>query len=635
VRGQRSMRVLWGVLLVAMLGACGDASDDASSSQRDATSSDAGEAAPADAQVGISESPATDEDAESSEERRRRLLGEAQAAAQWTPQLTPAQSDAVPDLMTRAEAAFTAGRLDQGEGNALDLYLSVLETDPAHADALAGVERVVQALKARIDAALQERRYAEAGTPMAVLRRLRGEDAEVAELGRRVAAAQEIAMLLGEARRFAEAGRILEPSEDNAAAVYAEVLQRDPSEPTALAELARLESELLVQATAAAEAGDYTRSDRLVADASRLRPGSGSVQDTSTRIVEMRQDRAGQLLQQAHDAIGSGDLARAEQLLAQLERVSAQSQGIEELRQRIEQARVYGGFAPGLGLMDALASGGSGPELVVLPVGSFAMGAAPDEAQRKKNEAPQHTVTFTRGFALARGETTVAQFRAFVAATGYRSSAQLAGRSAIYDERTGNLPERRGVDWTRDHAGRDAPDALPVVHVSWNDAKAYADWLSRETGKRYRLPSEAEFEYALRAGSTSRYWWGEGSPTRPVENLTGEHDRSQSRRAWNNGFAGYGDGYWGAAPVRSFAANRFGVHDANGNVSEWVEDCWHDNYSRAPLDGSAWVNPGCSKRVIRGASWASAPDQARSAFRLSAPPDSTNARLGFRVARDL
>jgi formylglycine-generating enzyme required for sulfatase activity len=120
-----------------------------------------------------------------------------------------------------------------------------------------------------------------------------------------------------------------------------------------------------------------------------------------------------------------------------------------------------------------------------------------------------------------------------------------------------------------------------------------------------------------------------------VGNLTGERDRSASGRNWVNAFDNYGDGFWGNAPVGSFETNRFGLHDMGGNVSEWVEDCWHENYQRAPSDGSAWVNEGCNRRVIRGASWASAPDQARSAFRLTAGEGTTNARLGFRVARDL
>jgi formylglycine-generating enzyme required for sulfatase activity len=151
----------------------------------------------------------------------------------------------------------------------------------------------------------------------------------------------------------------------------------------------------------------------------------------------------------------------------------------------------------------------------------------------------------------------------------------------------------------------------------------------------YRLPSEAEFEYVLRAGGESRFPWGDDRPPRVLENVTGDGDRSATKRSWNNSFASYSDGYWGAAPVRSFEANAFGVHDINGNVSEWVADCWHDGYSRAPNDASAWINRGCTERVIRGGSWASAPDQVRSAFRIGAEPETTSARVGFRVVREL
>jgi formylglycine-generating enzyme required for sulfatase activity len=161
------------------------------------------------------------------------------------------------------------------------------------------------------------------------------------------------------------------------------------------------------------------------------------------------------------------------------------------------------------------------------------------------------------------------------------------------------------------------------------------EWLARGTGKSYRLPSEAEFEYALRAGTSTQYWWGDGSPPKPMENLTGEHDISRGRRQWSTYFKGYGDDFWGPAPVASFGANPFGLYDIGGNVGEWVRDCWHDTYLRAPADGSAWVNPGCKLRVVRGGFWASSPDQVRSAFRLSASPDRRDARIGFRIARDL
>ena len=185
-------------------------------------------------------------------------------------------------------------------------------------------------------------------------------------------------------------------------------------------------------------------------------------------------------------------------------------------------------------------------------------------------------------------------------ATGHRARATRRGYSTVYDERSGNFVRRGNVDWQSDYAGNRAGDDMPVVHVSAKDAMAYAEWLSQQTGQRYRLPSEAEFEYALRAGSDGRFPWGDGIAA-GAQRATSPAalDVSPSGRRWRNAFAGYGDGSWGPAPVGSFRANAFGLHDLAGNVSEWVADCWHDSYRRAPRDGAAWVNPGC--RYARGA----------------------------------
>ena len=209
---------------------------------------------------------------------------------------------------------------------------------------------------------------------------------------------------------------------------------------------------------------------------------------------------------------------------------------------------------------------------------------------------------FKRGFAIARNETTVAEFRLFIEASRYRTLATRSGRSTVYDEKGGAFVNHEGVDWQRDHVGRVASPALPVVHIALQDALAYAHWLSQQTGHRYRLPSEAEFEYVLRAGSTDIYPWGNSPPRRVVGNLTGDGDLSRSGRRWSNAIPGYRDAFWGPAPVRNFPPERFGTFDMIGNVSEWTLDCWHDSYQRAPTDGSAWVNAGCPQRVIRGAS---------------------------------
>lgn len=273
--------------------------------------------------------------------------------------------------------------------------------------------------------------------------------------------------------------------------------------------------------------------------------------------------------------------------------------------------------------------------MVVVPAGNFMMGSPEGEAGRSSNEGPRHRVTFDRGFAMSETEISVGQFRQFVEATGYRTDAERVGWSRTYSASSGRIDRSNNVTWEFDYMGSRADANKPVIHVSWNDAVAYAEWLSARTERDYRLPSESEYEYSLRAGSQTPYWWGNGTPDEVVENLTGDGDISTTRRRWNVGFDGYSDGHWGPAPVGSFEPNPFGLYDMGGNVMSWVEDCWHDSYARAPGDGSAWVNPGCERRVLRGGNWSATPAMARSAFRLLSQSDSRDARVGFRVARDL
>lgn len=578
---------------------------------------------------------ATETEQEAAQTIRRRLVDATAQAPEWSPEIRIEPEASVSERLQQADAAFAAGRLLEGENSALGVYLSILQVEPRQAEAEAGVDRVVEALPARVAALIDAGELDSAALYLSTLKRMRPGHASRQDLENRLEAQRAITLLLGEAGRLLDAGQLIEPPGENAAALYRAVLREAPGHAEAETGLARVESALIARAAVAAEAGKYDESDRLLAEAGRLRPGSQRVQNASTRIVELRQDRAMQLLAEGLAAVDAGELKAADRTLEALERVSAQAQGLDELRERIENARIYAGKRPGLAFSDRLADGSEGPTLVVIPVGGFEMGSPPGEAERKPNEGPLRSVTFARGFALGRNELSVGEFARFVAASGYVPTAQAARRSTAYDERNGSLAERRGVDWHDDYAGAKADDNLPVVHVSFEDAAAYVAWLSRQTGKRYRLPSEAEFEYVLRAGSAARYPWGEGNPARVLANLTGDGDRSPSRRTWANAFPSYGDGFWGPAPVGSFEPNAFGVHDIAGNVSEWTEDCWHDSYARGPVDGSAWVNPGCARRVIRGGSWASSPDQVRSAFRLTAVPGATNARVGIRIARDL
>ena len=292
-------------------------------------------------------------------------------------------------------------------------------------------------------------------------------------------------------------------------------------------------------------------------------------------------------------------------------------------------------LVPGRIFADGLAPGLYGPDLVVIPAGSFRLGALKGDRQADDSEKPAHAVDFAAPFALARTETTVAQFAEFVRRSGYVSMAERRGYSEVFDLASGRLVRGIGVDWRHDHLGKSARPDQPVVHVAYADALAFTRWLSERSGRRYRLPSEAEWEYALRAGGDGVYPWGD-KPENPRQgNLAGERDRFPNGRNWRNAIGGYADGHWTLAPVRSYASEPFGTFDMLGNVSEWVEDCWHENYRRAPADGGAWVNPGCRQRVQRGSAWLSSVDQSRISFRLPADAERSNPRLGFRVARGL
>nr|WP_158651781.1 SUMF1/EgtB/PvdO family nonheme iron enzyme [Marinobacterium profundum] len=244
---------------------------------------------------------------------------------------------------------------------------------------------------------------------------------------------------------------------------------------------------------------------------------------------------------------------------------------------------------PGGFFFDELAQGDYGPEMVHLPRGDFLMGS--ESRQSDDNEKPVHQVTISHGVALARHEVTFADYDLFAAATGR------------------DLPDDNG--WGR---GRQ-----PAINVSWSDARAYAQWLADETGQPYRLPSEAEWEYAARAGTQSPYWWGDelGRGFAVCDECGSEWDGKQP------------------APVGSLDANPWGLFDLNGNVDEWVQDCYADNHEGAPSDGSARQQSGCDYRVMRGGSWFDIGRLVRSSSRYRNPPAGRRSSWGFRVAVDL
>jgi formylglycine-generating enzyme required for sulfatase activity/serine/threonine protein kinase len=239
------------------------------------------------------------------------------------------------------------------------------------------------------------------------------------------------------------------------------------------------------------------------------------------------------------------------------------------------------------------------PEMVVLPAGSFRMGDLAGDGQ--PSEKPVHSVT-VKSFALGKTEVTFAEYDVFARSTNTSSPEDLVG----------------------------GPGSRPVSYVNWEDATAYVAWLSKKTGKSYRLPSESEWEYAARAGSTTKYSFGNSE--RDLCRYANHADTSTDYD-WRNQACSDGVGKQ-AAPVGSYEANDFGLLDMHGNVWELTQDCWNGSYADAPSDGSAWLRGDCDRRVVRGGSWQHIPDFLRSAAR-NRTTATLRLDIGFRVAQDL
>ena len=237
---------------------------------------------------------------------------------------------------------------------------------------------------------------------------------------------------------------------------------------------------------------------------------------------------------------------------------------------------------------DKLNGGGRGPTMVTVPSGTFRMGGASSIVSA--DEVPRHIVTI-RSFAVGVYEVTFAEYNRFAAASGRKK------------------PNNNGWD-VKNH---------PVIDVSWDDAVAYTKWLSKQTGKRYRLLSESEWEYVARAGTTKSFWWGTKAGVGNAHCFDCKSDYSTSK----------------PAKVGTYKSNLFGLYDTAGNVFEWVHDCYHRNYKDAPDDGSVWEGGDCDVRITRGGAYRSPANSMRVENRDKFKSNKGQYNVGFRVARDL
>ncbi|BDU21172.1 formylglycine-generating enzyme family protein [Dyella sp. GSA-30] len=552
------------------------------------------------------------------------------------PEQKSADTPQVQALLVDAGKALRAGQLVGDKNSAAALYQEALKLKPDSRRAAQGLFEVKARLVAAIGQDVAMGDADSANDLLTALKTLPDAEEDVASLSQEIKTLNEVRPLLAKAASLLQEGKADQPKGNNALEIYRQVQQLDADNAVAQQGLLQVQRAVLDRALAAVAQNDFNGAEQALTQAADVQPDSPQLRDVQGRVDGMRKQRGSTLMIQARSALDAGNLSLAEQLAGQAQAIGADADALKDFNERLTNARLYASFKPGQTFTDRFADiPGQAPSMVVVPTGNFAMGAADNDDGRNDSETPQHEVVLDKGFAMGRTDVTVGQFREFVKASGYQPDSQRLGGASVYDERSGSMRDDTGASWQSDYAGHNADDKLPVVNVSWNDARAYAEWLSQRTGKKYRLPSESEFEYALRGGTTTKYWWGDSIPKSRVENLTGGNDRSSNGRRWSNAFAGYRDGFWGPAPVMSFAANPFGLYDINGNVSEWVQDCWHDNYIRAPRDGNAWLNPGCSTRVIRGGSWGSSPDQVRSAYRQGADASVRSGRVGFRVVREL
>jgi formylglycine-generating enzyme required for sulfatase activity/uncharacterized caspase-like protein len=273
-----------------------------------------------------------------------------------------------------------------------------------------------------------------------------------------------------------------------------------------------------------------------------------------------------------------------------------------------ERNRITPATARSLKIGDEFKECDACPKMTVVPSGSFMMGSPRNEADRDTDEGPQHRVTISRPFAVGKFEVTRAEFETFARATGHTGSICRTFEGDSYIERPGRDFRNPGFQVSGNH---------PAVCINWHDAKSYVAWLSKITGKQYRLLSEAEWEYAARAGTATPF-------------ATGKNISKDQANFKNTPAPGVGPGATGR-----FAANNFGLHDMHGNVWEWVDDCWNGSYRGAPTNGSAWLTGTCAKRGTRGGGWYEDVPSVRSANRYGDDASERKYENGFRIARTI
>lgn len=424
--------------------------------------------------------------------------------------------------------------------------------------------------------------------------------------------AQQINGLIASADRHLEELRLTIPQGQNALEVYQLVLSLDPDNWHAQRGIERIGDKYQSLAENMEQKGNSDKALEFLQLGRNVLPTSLAIRQEIDRVTDFveRRKKARKAVTLANQAIKQGDFEKAQSHLENAEKLLPSLAGIKLARNRIEKrksefavlvtprkkarGRKLENTKAGESFRDHFDDSGMGPVMVVISAGSFQMGDI--KGSGDGDERPVHRVRIKNPFALGKYEVTFEEFDRFSDATGYRK------------------PSDNG--WGR--------GKRPVVNISWRDAKAYSDWLSEQTNKRYRLPSEAEWEYAARGGSDTEYWWGD-QPSHDYANY--------GKDVCCDGEKMGKDLWLYTAPAGSFPANRFGLHEMAGNAWEWTGSIYQSIYQGAEINSQDTKSQ--FARVARGGAWNIVPKGVRSAYRSGFAPEFRNNAHGFRVARDL
>ena len=500
-------------------------------------------------------------------------MAEAEQPASREPSLSPEEPE-VPRLLAAAEADLKARRLTNPAGNnAWEKYQHVLSLSPAHPEAIAGMERVIDSYMQLFGAEIEKEDFDKAAGYLTKISELHP-DSPVLEEGEQ---------RLQEARQARE-NRLAEQERQRQGKLerqrIADVIQEHW---TAF--------EAAIQADNTDEAAAILNQVRtLDPQESGLTTGEQQLEALRTELERQRAEAIQAHWSAFEAAIQAGDVDEATGILAEIRGLNPEEQGMTTGEQRLVEAQAELERQRLEALKLELAG-----EMVSIPGGTFRMGDLSGEGD--DDEKPVHSVAVS-AFQLGKYEVTVGQFRRFVTATAYRTDAErnANGNDGCYAYTGDGWKWTWGRSWR--NPGYSMEDDQPVTCVSWNDVQAFIAWLAEQTGESYRLPSEAEWEYAARAGSTTKYHFGnaESQLCRYGNHGDTSTDYSDRNRSCSDGIGER------TAAVGRYQPNSYGLYDMHGNVWELVQDCFNENYTEAPSDGSAWTRGDCSVRVTRGGS---------------------------------